>query len=104
MQRYVAEHYPAPPRLARRRVETPPGAQAQVDWGTFPRVSVGGERITLHTFHMVLSHSRMSAVVWATDQRQLSWLACHNRAFERLGGIPAVVTGHWRLTHFGQNY
>ncbi len=40
---------------------------------------------------MVLSHSRMSAVVWATDQRQLSWLACHNRAFERLGGIPAVV-------------
>ena len=41
VQRYVAEHYPAPPRRARRRVETPPGAQAQVDWGTFPRVSVG---------------------------------------------------------------
>lgn len=48
VQRYVAEHYPAPPRRARRRVETPPGAQAQVDWASSPGVVLGGEQMTLH--------------------------------------------------------
>jgi hypothetical protein len=34
----------------------------------------------------VLSHSRAEAVVWATRQDQMSWLSCHNGAFQRLGG------------------
>ena len=38
----VAEHYPRPARRTRRRVETPPGAQAQVDWGHFPGAIVDG--------------------------------------------------------------
>jgi transposase len=91
VQRFVREVYPPPPRRARRRVETPPGAQAQADWATYPRVIVAGEAVTLHAFHLVLSHSRGEAVVWARDQTQLSWLASHNGAFTRLGGIPAVV-------------
>ena len=91
VQRFVAEVYPAPKRQARRRVETPPGAQAQVDWAVYPRVSLGRDVITLNAFQIVLSHSRMGAVVWSRRQDQLSWLTCHNRAFERLGGIPAVV-------------
>lgn len=36
VQRYYRERYPAPKQRARRRVETPPGAQAQVDWAVFP--------------------------------------------------------------------
>src|SRR4051795_11841226 len=36
IQRYWARSYPAPAVRARRRVETPPGAQAQVDLGPFP--------------------------------------------------------------------
>jgi transposase len=91
VQRYVADTYPAPRRRARRRVETPPGAQAQVDWAVFPRVAIGGVAKTLHAFHMTLSHSRHAAVIWAERQDQLSWLWCHNRAFERLGGVPAVL-------------
>src|SRR5262245_4746237 len=39
---------------------------------------------------LVLSHSRRPAIVWSRSQDQVSWIACHNRAFERLGGIPAV--------------
>ena len=35
---------------------------------------VGGELVTLQAFHMVLSHSRGEAVLWAQDQGQLSWL------------------------------
>jgi transposase len=91
IQRFVREAYPPPPRRARRRVETPPGAQAQADWATYPRLVVAGEAVTLHAFHLVLSHSRGEAVVWARDQSQLSWLSSHNGAFTRLGGIPAVV-------------
>ena len=91
LQRYIAAHYPPPRKRARRRIETPPGAQAQVDWAVYPRMIVGGESVTLQAFHMSLSHSRYPAVVWAYRQDQLSWLWCHNRAFERLGGIPAVV-------------
>ena len=52
---------------------------------------VGGQGLTLHAFHLVLSHSRGEALVWAHDQGQLSWLSSHNAAFTRLGGIPAVV-------------
>jgi len=91
VQRFVGEVYPRPPRRARRRVETLPGAQAQVDWAQFPGLIVAGREQTLHAFHMVLSHSRFDAIVWMTGEDQLSWLAGHNGAFTRLGGIPAVV-------------
>lgn len=107
VQRFVAEQYPLPPIRARRRIETPPGAQAQVDWAQFPGLILGGRPQMLHAFHMVLSHSRHDAVVWMMAEDQLCWLAGHNGAFERLGGIPAVVrvdntktavshgAGHW---------
>jgi hypothetical protein len=71
-------------------VETPPGAQAQTDWGEFPRVDIGDGPEPLHAFVMVLSHCRMPAVTWSRSEDQLSWLSCHNAAFRRLGGIPAV--------------
>jgi len=44
----------------------------------------------LHALVMVLSHSRMPAVVWSRSEDQVSWLRCHNEGFRRLGGIPAV--------------
>ncbi len=91
VQRYWKRTYPAPAIRARRRVETPPGAQAQVDWAHFRGVHVGPERVDLVAFHMVLSWSRREAVVWARNKDMLSWLACHTAGFERLGGVPATV-------------
>lgn len=91
VQRFVGDRYPPPPQRARRRVETPPGAQAQVDWAQFPRMLVAGEPVALHAFHLVLSHSRFGAVVWMPAEDRLCWLAAHNAAFERIGGIPAVL-------------
>lgn len=41
VQRYWKRTFPAPAIRARRRAETPAGAQAQVDWAEFPR---GGPR------------------------------------------------------------
>lgn len=90
LRRYVRSVF-GPPRLrAYRRVETPAGAQTQTDWGEFPRVRVRGEEVALHAFVMVLSHSRKPAVVWSRREDQVSWLACHNGAFARLGGVAAV--------------
>ena len=91
VQRYCAKIFPAPAIRARRRVETPPGAQAQADWAHFPRVVVGGAVIELLAFKMVLSHSRKEAIVWALGKDMLSWLDCHSGCFRRLGGVPATV-------------
>ena len=91
VQRYVGEAFPRPAVRARRRFETPPGAQAQVDWAQFPRMVVGGEQRTLHAFRMVLSHSRFDAVVWMPGEDQLCWLEGHNGSFRRLGGVPASL-------------
>ena len=88
--RYIRARYPKPAIRTYRRVETPAGAQAQTDWAEYPRVQVGGSREPVHGFLMVLSHSRKLAVVWSHRQDQLSWLSCHNHAFRRLGGVPAV--------------
>jgi transposase len=88
--RFVRAHYPAPRIRTYRRVETPPGAQTQTDWGEYPRVDVGNGPEPLHAFVMVLSHSRKPAVVWSRSEDQLHWLSAHNEAFKRLGGVAAV--------------
>jgi transposase len=91
VQRYVRAAFPAPPVRARRRVETPPGAQAQADWAHFPRVLLEGRELDLLAFVMVLSFSRADVVIWSRSKAQLSWLGCHNQAFERYQGVPATV-------------
>jgi len=91
IQRYWKKTFPAPKLRARRRVETPPGAQSQVDWAHFPGIVVGGEKRDLYGFRLVLSHSRYAPVVWATSKDQLSWHRCHNEALRRAGGVTATI-------------
>ncbi len=91
VQRYVGRHFPPPRKRARRRVETPAGAQAQADWATFTGVPVGGRQRDLYAFHLQLSHSRHDAVVWSERKDQLSWLAAHNGSLRRLEGVPATI-------------
>jgi transposase len=91
LQRYVAATFPQPKLRARRRVETPPGAQAQADWAAFPETLVGGRERDLLAFRLRLSHSRMSATVWSETKDQLAWHHVHNESFRRIDGVPAVV-------------
>jgi transposase len=88
--RFVRSRYPRPRIRTYRRVETPPGAQSQTDWGEYPRVVVAGESQWLHAFLMVLSHSRKPALIWSLRQDELSWLHCHNESYRRLAGVAAV--------------
>ncbi len=89
--RFVRTHYPRPRLRPYRRVETPAGAQAQVDWGEFDGLDVGDGPHKLYAFVLVLSHSRKEVLVWCRRMDQLSWHHAHNEAFRRLGGIPAVL-------------
>ena len=88
--RYLRRRFGYPRIRTYRRVETPPGAQSQTDWGEFPKIDLGYGPQRVHAFVMALSFSRRPAIVWSLREDQVSWLACHNRAFERLGGIAAV--------------
>jgi len=91
VQRYWKRTYPTPAIRARRRVETPPGAQAQVDWAHFPAIVLGGIATDLVAMHMVLSWSRKQAIVWSHSKDMLAWLGCQTACFARLGGVPATV-------------
>ena len=91
LQRYVHARFPKPRLRARRRVETPPGAQAQADWAHFGGLLVAGRRCALSAFRLKLSHSRRAATVWSRTKDQLAWHRVHNEGFRRLEGIPAVV-------------
>jgi transposase len=91
VQRFVRAQYPRPRIRARRRIETPPGAQAQADWAEFRGVGVGEGRRDLFAFHLVLSHSRYEAIAWSERTDELAWLSVHNAALRRLGGVPGVI-------------
>jgi len=91
LERYFRTHYPKPKVRARRRVETPPGAQAQADWSEHPGMRVAGEELLLHRFHLQLSWSRFGASVWSPSKDQLSWHHVHNESFRRIGGVVATV-------------
>ena len=91
LQHLFKRRYPAPKQRARRRVETPPGAQSQADWAEFRGLRIGGGETMLYAFHLEISHSRYDAVVWSARKHELAWLRVHNEAFARPGGIPAIV-------------
>jgi transposase len=90
--RFVRRRSAPPPIRPSRRVETRPGAQAQVDWGT-TRLQFGsiGVPVEVSAFVVTLSWSRLWVVLWAMRQDLLSWIGCHNRALVRLGGVPACL-------------
>jgi len=89
--RFVRARYPKPRLRPFRRVETPPGAQAQVDWGEFAGIDIGDGAQLLYGFVLVLSHSRKEVLIWCRRMDQLAWHHAHTEAFRRLGGIPAVL-------------
>jgi len=79
--------------VAHPRIETEPGEEAQVDYGTGPLVrdpSTGKYRRT-RLFAMTLGHSRKA--VWLLAWRSSARTCCllHEEAFRRLGGAPKII-------------
>ena len=86
---------------ATERFETPPGKQAQVDWGHFS-VDWNGKKKRLFAFVMVLGYSRTMYVEFTEDEKLQTLMGCHLRAMQYFGGrtetclydnMKTVVTG-----------
>jgi transposase len=75
------------------RVETPPGHQAQVDFGAIGKLRQpkAGELRAAYSFVMTLSSSRHQYVEFVFDQKMPTWIGLHRRAFESFGGVPKEI-------------
>lgn len=90
--RFVRSLEPLEPEVT-VRVETPPGQEAQVDFGYAGRMidpDTGRLRKTW-AFVMTLAWSRHQYVEFVFDQKVETWLRCHRNAFAFFGGVPQQV-------------
>jgi transposase len=69
------------------RFETPPGKQAQADWGYCGRFTdAQGHMVAVYAFVMVLGFSRMLYVEFTSSMKLPELIRCHMHAFEFFGG------------------
>jgi transposase len=90
--RFVRNLEPRTPDVA-VRVETPPGEEAQVDFGYAGQmVDPGtGELRRTWMFVMTLSWSRHQYVEFVFDQKVGTWLRLHRNAFAFFRGVPERI-------------
>src|SRR5450631_710981 len=94
LRRWVAGNLPEEVRRGRvRGLRTPvaPGDEAQIDYGRLGSwiAPVGGRRVTIWAFVMVLSCSRYMFVRPLIRMDQQAWTAATVAALEFFGGVPA---------------
>jgi len=77
--------------MAVQRFETPPGKQAQVDWGHLGSLSEDGRERQLWGFTMTLGYSRRLMAEAATDQKPGTLLRMHEAAFYEWGAVPDEI-------------
>ena len=72
------------------RLETPPGVEAQVDFGYAGKFMdpQTGQLRKAWVFVMTLSWSRHQYAELVWDQSLATWLQCHRHALEFFGGVP----------------
>lgn len=84
--------------VAVRRFETPPGKQAQVDWGYLGRLVNDGGAHRLWGFTFTLGYSRAMMAEAALNQKLATLLRMHEEAFRQLGGVPEEILYDWMKT------
>jgi transposase len=77
--------------VAVRRFETPPGKQAQVDWGHLGYLDVDNASHRLWGFAITLGYSRRMWAQAALDQRLGTLLRMHEAAFQEWGAVPEEI-------------
>lgn len=91
VKRYVRKIKAERTRVAYLRFETEPGLQAQVDWSEFTYFLPDGTTRALYLFAMILGYSRMQYAELVEKCDLTTFLDCHIRAFDYLGGVPAEI-------------
>lgn len=94
VKRYIRKEFPRVSPHVTVRIETPPGDEAQVDFGYAGIMYDPVMEKTRKTwaFIMTLSYSRHRFVRFVFRQDIPTWLDCHERAFAWFGGVPARIT------------
>jgi transposase len=93
VRRFVAKLRGATAPEARVVIATSPGQEGQVDYGDGPMVrwpETGTYRRT-RLFLLTLAHSRKAVRLLTWKSSAQIWSELHERAFRRLGGVPAVI-------------
>ena len=90
IKRYIRKLKNKHPKLY-ARIETPPGEEAQVDFGQGAPTLKNGRYRRPWLFVMTLSNSRKSyqEVVWKQDVE--TFIRCHEHAFSHFGGSVKVI-------------
>ncbi len=73
------------------KLDFAPGEAAQVDWGEYGSIGVGGTRRRLSFFLMVLCYSRRLYLEFTVSQTSEFFLSCHENAFAAFGGVPSQI-------------
>lgn len=89
LTQYVSTLRPQMNRLTRRvkrRFETPPGKEMQIDWSP-GRVSIAGKSTPIHVLGIVLAHSRKLFFGIFRDERSPTFLEGLAQGFDYFGGV-----------------
>ncbi len=74
------------PLKATKRIETPLGDQSQFDWAHYV-MTIGGEKITVYCFSLILSASRKKAIIFSKScDGEATYEAIH-LLFKKFGGV-----------------
>lgn len=92
VKRFVRRLRPKEPQVC-LRIETPPGREAQVDFGGVGKIRdrLSGKKRQAYCFVMTLGYSRHQYAELVFDQKMETWIGCHRRAFEFFGGVPEEI-------------
>lgn len=92
LRRFIQRVHPRLPEAV-CRVETAPGEESQVDFGSAGLLwdAQTGKHRRVWVFVMTLCWSRHQYIEFVYDQRVETWLACHEHAFAWFGGVVQRV-------------
>lgn len=88
---FVRPHRQNPKKQATLRFETPPGKQAQMDWGYIGKIKVNEKEQDVYAFVMVLGYSRMKYVEFTTSMDLEILMKWHMNAFAYFNGVPEQI-------------
>ena len=93
VKRFVRKLRGKPSPEARVVIETAPGEEAQVDYGTGPMVREAhtGKYRRTRLFVLTLGYSRKAVRLLVFRSSSQIWAELHEQAFRRLGGVTRVI-------------
>ena len=93
VRRFIRKLQPSPSPEARVVIETAPGEELQVDYGTGPMVRDAATSKYRRTrlFVLTLGYSRKCVRLLTFRSSSQIWAELHEKAFRRLGGVTRVI-------------